>query len=116
MKALILIIVFLFSGCTSLSPVELSPQVLQAKIATGEILQPGDRIKLVTVDGLHHEFRVTAISETSIEGTDINIPLEQIVALESRNFSGGKTALLAGSALVFYQLLAAIAIVATVGL
>ena len=99
MKLLTLALVFLVAtGCTSLKPVELAPATLQEQILSDNIIQRGDRIKVVTSDGVISEFRVTAISENHIRGKNIDIPVQDIVALETRELSGGKTSALAGGA------------------
>jgi len=105
-----------FYGCSSLQPVELSPEELQTQIRSGEILSTGDKVQLVTTDGQHHEFKVTALTDTLIEGKKEQVAIDDVVALETSEFSGGKTALLVGSTVIVYQLLAAVAIAATVGL
>ena len=114
-RLLMFLTILSISACSSLKPVELAPEQLQQQISNGQIVEVGDRIKVVTSDGQHHEFRVTAITDTSIEGSDTAVPIDQVVALESRRFSGGKTALLAGGTILFYQILAAIAAIAVLG-
>jgi len=107
MKLLTLALVFLVAtGCTALKPVELAPATLQEKILSDNIIHRGGRVKVVTSDGVISEFRVTAISETHVRGRDIDIPIQDIVAVETREFSGGKTsALVGGTALWMYLIL-----------
>lgn len=108
--------VLVVSSCTSLKPVELAPSELQAQILAGQVIEPGDSVHLVTADGIHHNFRVNEVSSSHVVGQSESVAIDQIVALESRRFSGGKTALLAGGTLVLYQLLAALAVAFTLGL
>ncbi len=110
------VIVLIFSGCTTLKPVELSPEQLHERISTGEVIQAGDDVKLITADGEQHEFKVIAVTNDRIMGEDIEIPIVDIIAVETREFSGGKTAVLAGSAYLLYALLAIVALAATAGL
>lgn len=110
-----LLSILIISACSSLKPVELSSLELQEQISQGEVLQIGDRVKVITEDGQRHEFRVTEISDSAVIGNDTNIEITQIVALESRRFSGGKTALLAGGTILLYQVLGALAIAFTLG-
>ena len=110
------VVILLFSGCTTLRPVELSPEQLHERISIGEVIQAGDDVKLFTADGKHHEFQVTAVTDDRIMGKDIEIPIADIIAVETREFSGGKTAVLAGSAYLLYVLLAVIVLAATAGL
>jgi hypothetical protein len=102
MKLLTLAFLFLFAtGCTSLKPVELAPEVLQERIFSGNIVKLGDKVKVVTSDGVRSEFKVTAITENHILGKDIDIPIRDIVALETREFSGGKTSVLVGGSFLW---------------
>ena len=114
MKSLLVIVfAIVASGCTTLKPVEMAPEELQQKIAAGEIIQLGDRVKIVTSDGVVHKFSVTEISVDRVSGNDVDLPIADIIAVETREFSGGKTtALVAGSAFI-YVLLAAVAASAT---
>ena len=106
MKLLTLALLILFAtGCTSLKPVELAPETLQEKILSGNIVNVGDRVKVVTADGVRSEFKVTAINENHILGKDIDIPIRDIVALETREFSGGKTSALVGGSLVWMYII-----------
>jgi hypothetical protein len=84
------------SGCTSLKPIELSPEQLQNRIATEDIVKVGEIVKVVTSDGKTREFKVTEIREDHILGKDVDIPIKDIIALETREFSGGKTVALVG--------------------
>lgn len=90
-----LAIVFI-SGCTSLNPVELQPNELQKQIVAGQILKVGDDVKLVTNEGKRIEFTVTKISENKVKGKNVEVDISSIVALETRDISTGKTALLTG--------------------
>ena len=95
MKFLIIILMFLIaSGCTTLKTVELEPQQLHEQISTGNIIQVGDKVQVVTSDGMRHKFKVKAITENRIVGKDIDIPIMDIVALEIRIPDDEKTSLL----------------------
>lgn len=60
------------------------------------------KVKIVMTDGKVHQFRVTDVNDTSIVGDDVHNRHFHIVALETREFSGGKTAaLVGGSTLTF---------------
>lgn len=98
MKLILLIIVIVLgSGCTSLTPVEMSPEQLHERIAVGDVVQVGSSVRIVTADGIDHKFKVTAISDERILGKDVEVNITDIVALETREFSAGKTTVLAGS-------------------
>ena len=100
--------IIVVTGCTTLKPVELSPEQLHDRIYAGEVIHEGDSVKIITSDGKHHRFKVTAITDQSVVGKEIQLPIVDIVAVETKEFSGGKTAALAGGS---YIVLAAIIIV-----
>ena len=92
MKLLMTIFILLIaSGCTTIKPVELSPEQLHEQIYAGDIIQLGDNVKIITSDGMHYKFKVTAITENSIVGEEVNIPIMDIVEIETREFRGGPT-------------------------
>ena len=98
------------SACTTLSPKEATPEELQRQVLSGELLQPGDRIRLVTGDETVYEFRVTAIDleRGLLIGRDEQVPIADVIAVETREVSVGKTALLVGG--VGYSLIAIVLI------
>ena len=100
---------FQLSGCTSLRSVEMTPSQLQQKIRAGDVIKQGDAVKLVTLDGRRHEFTVSELTATTISSESESIVIDDIIALETREFSGGKTALLVGSMITIYTVLAALA-------
>lgn len=111
MKRLLLLFIFLgASGCTTLKPVEMPAEQLQGRISAGEILKVGDSVKIVTTDGSVHKLKLTAVTADYIEGKGIRIPVDDVVAVEAREFSGGKTtALAAGGFAIAYVIAAAVA-------
>jgi len=117
MRKLTLIFLFIFTtSCTSLNPVKMSASQLQHKIENMDIVKPGKEIKVYTANGKVHEFEVTSVSKTHITGKNISIPIKDIVALETREFSGGKTTLLVGSiGLVVYAIVGIIAFASLLG-
>ncbi len=91
------------SGCTTLQPVEMSPEQLHERIFTDNIIEVGDSVKIVTSDGASHKFKVSAVTADHIAGKDIEVPIGDIIAIETREFSGGKTtALTAGGLALVY--------------
>jgi hypothetical protein len=102
MKLFTVILMFLMAwGCTTLKPVELAPEQLHERIVSGAVIHAGDSVHIVTSDGIHHKFTVTGITENSIAGRDVDIPIKHVVALETREFSGGKSSLLVGGTLLW---------------
>jgi len=110
-----LVVVLMVTGCSTMTPVEMSPDQLHDQISTGDILHEGDKVKIVTTDGKTHQFKVSAITDASIIGDDIEVPIADIVAIETKEFSGGKTAALVGGVGGLFYLLAAIAASITIG-
>jgi hypothetical protein len=111
MKLIATIIAILFvGGCTTLKPVEMSPELLQQHISDGQVFEVGDSAKIVTTDGVIHKFRVTGVTADKILGKGVEVPISDIVAVETQEFSGGKTAALAvGSVAILYIIAAAVA-------
>ena len=112
---LVIVIVLMTSGCTTLKPVEMSPEELQQKIAAGEIIEVGDKVKVVTADGTVHKFEVSEITADRVSGKDVELPVADIIAVETREFSAGKTTALVAGGTFVYVLLAAVAAAATLG-
>ena len=120
----LLIICIFLTGCTSLKPVEMNSKTLQENIRNGELIEEGDRIRVITRDGSSHILTVTAISEYVLKGvlevidpeiwvgdddeyaiyekdsgtepTVIEIQIDDIVLVEEKKFSAGKTTLAVG--------------------
>lgn len=97
------------SACTTLQPIEMEPATLQEKIVSEDILQPGKRAKIVTSDGRMHRVRIRRVDGDA--GTIVThgdpVQIADVIAVETREFSLGRTALLAAGS---YTVLALIAI------
>ena len=98
LPAFLLIITISNISCTTLTPTEVSPEQIQQLLAAGNLLGPGDRVEIATSDGKVYEFRVTQIDQEAglVLGENEQLPIKDIVAVKTREFSMGKTALLAG--------------------
>ena len=107
--SVVLILIFL-TGCTTFRPIESSPEPLENRIISEKVIVPGDTVKVITTDGKHHKFRVVSITEDKISGKNIELQLTDIVSLETKKFSGGKTALLVGGSGALILLVSAIAV------
>ncbi|MEZ5560009.1 MAG: hypothetical protein R3E86_15870 [Pseudomonadales bacterium] len=83
-------------GCTSLKPVDLPAAALHSEILAGNLVRPGDRIRVRTQDGEQVSLRVVEVREGTIVGKGTQVPVASITQLESRDFSAAKTAALAG--------------------
>jgi hypothetical protein len=99
-------------GCSTMTPMELPPATLQQMILEDGIIEPGETVKLVSVDGRVHKFRVLEVDTRNavIIGRKNTVPIPDVIALETKNLSAGKTALLAaGVYSVIYLIAIAIA-------
>jgi hypothetical protein len=95
-RALFLIAAAIFTGCTTLRAVDGTPDELQRRVNTGELLKAGDRVRIVTADQKVHRFTVKTVGAGVVAGPSESIPVGQIDLLEKRQFSRGKTIALAG--------------------
>jgi hypothetical protein len=80
------------TGCTTLRPL---PQT-DPPGAPPVGLHTGDRVEVVTRDGLHTRLQVTEIGGTALTGTDaggssVQLLYAQIAQIKARRFSGTKT-------------------------
>jgi hypothetical protein len=86
----------LMAGCTSMQPIEGSPADLRQSINSGGLIKTGDRVMIVTWDQKQHRFTVKSVGAGLVAGPSESIPVEQIAAVEKRQFSRGKTIALVG--------------------
>lgn len=95
-KLISILVVINLIGCSTLQPIEAQPKELHDRIRHEHIVKVGDRVRIITEDAKEHQFQVTSIDANQISGESVTIPIESIVALETREISIGKTTLLAG--------------------
>ena len=114
MKACLLMLPVLIGivGCTTLTPVDVPADELQRQLGAGQLFEPGDRVRLVTADEVVHTFRVTEVDleQGLVLGRNARVPIDEIVAVETREISAGRTGLLTGGIGVGVAVLIAIAI------
>jgi len=84
-------------ACTSMRSVPMPPAELAAKIRQGHVLRVGDEVTIATRGGHENRFTVTAIDESTVRGDRQSIPIDDIVALKTKQISLGDTALLTGA-------------------
>ena len=87
----ILIVIIIVTGCTSMNPIELSPDQLQNRISTGELIHEGDTVRITTTEGKKHKFEVSAITDGRIVGKGTEVPIVDITAVEIKDHSDGKS-------------------------
>jgi hypothetical protein len=95
-RPLLLTVLLICTGCTTLRPIDGSPADLRQRLSAGELLKPGDRVLVITTDQKEHRFTVKSIGADVIEAPSESIPIEQIYFLQKRQFSRGKTIALVG--------------------
>jgi hypothetical protein len=80
-------------GCTTLRPSVMSTDEIHRQIDSGELLKPGDKVRLTTKDGAVHDFQVTAIKtdEGLVVGRKESVRVADIVAVGKRELAIGKT-------------------------
>lgn len=112
MTFLSILLVIINTACTTLTPVEIPPEELQQQLREGTLVSVGDRVRLVTADDAVHKFRVTEISleQDIVLGRDTGVPINEVVAVQTREVSAGRTALLTGGIGIGFAALIAIAI------
>jgi hypothetical protein len=84
-------------ACTTLRPVEAPREELQRRILTAGLLETGDRVRLITNDGMQHELRVASVDVGAglVRGEDQVVRIDEIEALDKREVSALRTAALA---------------------
>ncbi len=111
-RLITLLLVVSLCACATYRPVELSERELQSKIRSEQLIKTGDNVKLFTSDGKKHHFTVKYVNDEIVEGSRTSIRIDDIVALETGTFSGGKTALFVGGTTAGVVLLFVIAVTA----
>jgi len=103
----LMLVIPLSTACTTFQPTEASPDQIQRLILSGELLEPGDRVKLVTTDESVrvHDFRIVEVDLDVgvVIGRDDVVRIPEIVALETRKLSWLRTGLLIGGLVLAIQ-------------
>ena len=116
---LLLMLVTLMLGCTTLQPMADNPESLRNELRSGKVVKPGDKVSVVTRDGLTRLLIVTALDKSTLKGHPegkgmesevIAIPIDDIVHMEQKRFSVAKTAAYTGGVgVVLFLVIGAIA-------
>ena len=101
-----LVVTLLVGACTSF-------QSVRPPGAGGEQLKPGDDVEVVTKDGNHYRLTVKAVDTEAIYGDQVSIPLSDIVSVDRKEISVGRTAGLASVPLLLPGLVLIIGIAVT---
>ena len=100
----IMVIVHLI-GCSTLHPIEASPDELHYKIRHENVVSIHDWVRVITDVKEEYRFQVTAIDNQVIRGddlvnnTEVSVPIDNIVSIETQDFNMGKTTVLVGTSL-----------------
>lgn len=82
------ILCLLLASCASHTNVHPDPVNIQS------VIQPGDKVKIVTIDNQEAEFEVTEVTDEYIIGESIKVSLEDITGMKEETASAGTNALL----------------------
>jgi hypothetical protein len=110
--AFALLTLLVLSGCATVVPIEAPPEEVRRMIREEGLLEPGERVQLVTADGARHRFRVSAVDLDAgvIRGFEAVVSIDAVVAAETRKVAAGRTAALAAGLYVGIGAIIAIAI------
>jgi predicted hydrolase (HD superfamily) len=105
------------SGCMTLHPTTVSTDEVRRLILAGELLKPGDNVRLVTADQQVHKFRVAAVDVDAgvVSGEGDAVRIAEIVGVATRDFAVGKTVGLVVGIIAALQLSEGVADTATLG-
>ena len=93
---LLLMLVCLLGGCTTLRPIDVDAVTLHQKIRSGEAVKTGETIRAITSDGVAHLLFITKVNAKVIEGhppgaradvTETVLPIDDIVLVEVSRLS-----------------------------
>jgi len=96
---ILLLVCCLLPGCVTLRPVDTDAVTLHREIRTGDLVKPGDTIRVITVDGVAQKLKVITVDEHAIRGRPpytaqetaiTQIPIDAIVRMEIGEWSGEK--------------------------
>jgi hypothetical protein len=81
-----LILLSLLAACATMRAIDGSPAQLQQLIDAGKLLEPGQRVRIVTSDEKTHSFKITGIDAGLIVGSNDAVSVDQIQYLEIQQF------------------------------
>lgn len=101
----------------SVKKVDRPPEAIREGIRSGDLLQPGDRIAVVSVSQGERIFVVTEVAEDSIRGEGLEVPIDDVVALEKRSIDPVRTglAIYGGYGVAYFAVLGVVYLGAVLG-
>ncbi len=97
------------AGCISIERFEEPPPILREAIRNGDLVTPGQHVSVVTTSRGELEFRVIHVDRKVIRGEEVEVPIEEVVALQTRRIDFLASASLAAG---WYVLMVAVAYLA----
>lgn len=97
------------SGCVSFQAPDLTPEELRSAIRAGELIQPGDRVGVVTSESGERELIVAEVDVDAIRGTragepgasadgdQIVVPIDEVIGVRKRKLDVGRSIAGAGA-------------------
>lgn len=110
-----LIAAIMVSGCVTVKNADGSPEELRQAIRTGELVEPGERVTLVTPSMGERTFTVAEIDDDFIRGENTQVPIDEIVSLEKSRIDPVKTFGAIAGGYLLMSLVAAVALVVGLG-
>lgn len=105
MRIIVYLVVACLVACTSFQKTENTATELQRGIRAGEVIVPGDEIRITTVDRQTIELTVDRIDADTIVGEEDSVAIDAVDSLEIRRLSPERTiATTVGSAVVVWWL------------
>lgn len=118
--ALVLAVFVGLGGCAIQHAPDMTPEALRAAIRAGDVVQPGDRVSVVTTEAGERDVFVVAVDADHIRATpvrrqqqgELSVPIDEIVSVQkgladkkALKYIGGATGLYLSWALLFFLFL-----------
>ena len=106
-----------FGGCMSVKKIDQPPEVIRENIRNGGLVQPGDRIAVVSASQGERIFVVSEVDKDTIRGEGLEMAIDDVVALEKHAIDPLRTglAIYGGSGVVGFALLGVVYLGAALG-
>ena len=102
--ALAIVPLVVLTACVSYEALEMTPEALRAAIRTGELIQPGDKVSVVTTDAGEHTMIVREVNAEVIRGTSVGktgaaddernalaVPINAVISVRVRELKAEKS-------------------------
>ncbi|MCY3623933.1 MAG: hypothetical protein OXH68_19760 [Gammaproteobacteria bacterium] len=101
----------------SVKKVDQPPEAIRENIRNGGLIRPGDRVAVVSVSQGERIFVVTEVDDDNIRGEGLEMPIDDVVALEKRSIDPVRTglAIYSGYGVALFALLGAVYLGAALG-